>query len=534
MFLAFIGYSGSKKLAHALDKVAAVQLPALHAMSTLDMIHDGVRATIYEGLYIANNLDPEVRKRVIEDLEEFQKNAEEKIEKLEELNLHVETKEKIKSSLPLLKDYFKVAKNSLDLIFVGNKTQTELALADFLKLFKVLEKDLASLGEVIEKDATEVNNDGQNTPQSILFISFCAIFFGLVVSIWVVITLTKKLTSIYQEISSVAKGVNDTGGELATASQQLSKASQEQASSFEETSSSLEEISAMVASSLKSTGQSVDLTTKVSQLVQVGTDSMAELQEAVNQIAAANSRVEALEKLIKEIGEKTELIDEIVFQTRLLSFNASVEAERAGEYGRGFAVVAQEVGNLAQMSGKSAAEISQIVKNSIKEAQEVVTLNRAKVELGVALCKKTYQQLASIETASKEILGSSQVVLRSSEEQNSGIQQINYAIQAASQSTQENTSLAMQVSGNSTRLADEADKLQVVVGNLGEMVFGGNGARPEPANREREDHYSQERPTAVVKSFNFRKSKDSGKNFNVNVQALRAVENSSEDPWEKL
>ena len=73
--------------------------------------------------------------------------------------------------------------------------------------------------------------------------------------------------------------------------------------------------------------------------------------------------------IIQEIEDKTKAIDEIVFQTKLLSFNASVEAERAGEHGRGFSVVAQEVGNLAQLSGKSAAEINEILKRKYKSGE---------------------------------------------------------------------------------------------------------------------------------------------------------------------
>ncbi|MCX7978832.1 MAG: methyl-accepting chemotaxis protein, partial [Bdellovibrionaceae bacterium] len=75
--------------------------------------------------------------------------------------------------------------------------------------------------------------------------------------------------------------------------------------------------------------------------------------------------LEAAMGVIRQVAKKTEVINEIVFQTKLLSFNASVEAARAGEAGKGFAVVAEEVGKLAKMSGDAATEISQIVEKGL-------------------------------------------------------------------------------------------------------------------------------------------------------------------------
>ncbi|EQC49763.1 methyl-accepting chemotaxis protein [Bacteriovorax sp. DB6_IX] len=76
-----------------------------------------------------------------------------------------------------------------------------------------------------------------------------------------------------------------------------------------------------------------------------------------------NKKINEIVSVINEISEKTKVINDIVFQTKLLSFNASVEAARAGEHGKGFAVVAEEVGNLAQMSGKAAEEMVKFLES---------------------------------------------------------------------------------------------------------------------------------------------------------------------------
>lgn len=293
---------------------------------------------------------------------------------------------------------------------------------------------------------------------------------GFIISFILGRGITKNLNQVSDDIvhsnETIAKVVDD----LSSSSSRLATSSQEEASSVQEISSSLEEISGMVSSSLNSSKEAVGLTEKVSQLVTEGSNSMMELQESVAQISQNNTRVENLAKLIEEIGEKTELIDEIVFQTRLLSFNASVEAERAGEHGRGFTVVAQEIGSLAQMSGKSASEISVIVKSTIKDAREVSLANRAKVEQGVILCKKTASQLTSIQAASQEILQGSQNILRAAEEQSAGIEQINQGIQMISQSAQDNASSAEECAHGSKSLTRQSKKLTEIVTTLEKLV----------------------------------------------------------------
>ncbi|NCQ16281.1 chemotaxis protein, partial [Candidatus Falkowbacteria bacterium] len=82
-------------------------------------------------------------------------------------------------------------------------------------------------------------------------------------------------------------------------------------------------------------------------------EKTTELIGSMDRISESNQDIASLVFAIEEIAEKTKIIDDIVFQTKILSFNASVEAERAGEFGRGFSVVAQEVSNLAKMSGRA-------------------------------------------------------------------------------------------------------------------------------------------------------------------------------------
>jgi len=208
---------------------------------------------------------------------------------------------------------------------------------------------------------------------------------------------------------------------------------------------------------------------------------MKDLQSSINNLLVSNKRVEALAKMIEEIGIKTKMIDDIVFQTRLLSFNASVEAERAGEHGRGFAVVAQEVGNLALMSGKSSNEISLILKNSIKEAQDVVKLNNTYVSAGVELCKLTATELSTVQKIAEEILSAEQGFLRALEEQKIGVQQVNQSIGFINENTQQYVVTTKNFSENIRKLIHQGDNLNHSISDLKLMISGFKKEKTEAA-----------------------------------------------------
>jgi methyl-accepting chemotaxis protein len=322
----------------------------------------------------------------------------------------------------------------------------------------------------LQKD--QVTRESSSGLMITLYLALASIVFGCFFSFFTIKSVNTALMGIVTKVIEVTSKLNTTSEELTSSSQQLSTSAQEQASSTEEISSNLEEITGMVGATIKETNQTVKLSQEITKLVDSGTKSMEVLEKSMDEISEANLKVERLVSLIEEIGNKTEIIDEIVFQTRLLSFNASVEAERAGEYGRGFAVVAQEVGNLAQMSGKSATEIGEIVKRSVKEAQEVVALNKNKVGSGVESSKLTSEKLRSIATHVKEIHEAVVEVQKASEEQNTGIKQINTSIQLIGQSTQENASASENLYLGSQVLVDQGKALEKSVEELQVIVYG--------------------------------------------------------------
>lgn len=156
----------------------------------------------------------------------------------------------------------------------------------------------------------------------------------------------------------------------------LSSSSTEQAAALQETVSAIEQINSMVsknsenaAKSKKTAGDSLAIAQQGKRIVDEFLTEVTEVQGSIGRLAESvedgNRELLTIVQMISEIEHKTRVINDIVFQTKLLSFNASVEAARAGDSGKGFAVVAEEVGNLAEMSGRSAKEISELLSSSV-------------------------------------------------------------------------------------------------------------------------------------------------------------------------
>jgi methyl-accepting chemotaxis protein len=208
-------------------------------------------------------------------------------------------------------------------------------------------------------------------------------------------------------------------------------------------------------------------------------------QAIMTQIDYSNSRIAEIIKVIREIENKTKVINAIVFQTKLLSFNASVEAARAGEHGKGFAVVAEEVGNLAQMSGSAAKEISSMLEGSIQKVEGIVNDTKIKVgklvedghkvvEAGAEVARQCGEVLNEIV---KNVTNVSQMALeisKASQEQALGVNEITKAIAQLNTATQQNAATSEAATTVSQELTDQVHSLDSAATLLVETVFGTN------------------------------------------------------------
>jgi methyl-accepting chemotaxis protein len=221
--------------------------------------------------------------------------------------------------------------------------------------------------------------------------------------------------------------------------------------------------------------------------VELMMSSMEEINQSNQDIGVqmdrSNQQMTEIVGLIQEIGTKTKVINDIVFQTKLLSFNASVEAARAGEHGKGFAVVAEEVGNLAEMSGNASKEISEMLSSSIQKVEDIVkdtksrvdalvSAGKTKVESGIGVAKQCHGVLNEIVEHVTSVSTMADEISKASEEQASGIAEINKAVSQLDQTTQQNAATSEQSAHAATELSAQSEALSRSVGELVRTIEG--------------------------------------------------------------
>ncbi|MBF0313414.1 MAG: MCP four helix bundle domain-containing protein [Oligoflexia bacterium] len=361
-----------------------------------------------------------------------------------------------------------------------------------MKYFAIAETSLEELLKIQGKN-TKIAEDSSNTTSNsvywlIFIFSISAIITSIFISISIIRSIVQALATSITSLSDCSTQVGSASQEVSSGSQQVSQASSEQASSIEETSAALEEMNGQINNNLENAKSALELSEKVVGISEEAKAAMEQLQRAMHEILKSNEKIEQLVKVIDNIGEKTEIMDEIVFQTKLLSFNASVEAERAGEHGRGFAVVAQEVGNLAQMSGKAAQEIAQIVKDSIRQAEAVSNENKSKVDEGYKLVEETSRVLQEIGKKAQIVQKAASQVLTASNEQASGIRQINSAVEQLDKAIQENASTSEETASAAEELNSQVDTLKQVVVDLSSLISKGDSIERQAASITKQVH----------------------------------------------
>jgi methyl-accepting chemotaxis protein len=249
----------------------------------------------------------------------------------------------------------------------------------------------------------------------------------------------KQLTGIIEQIREASDAIGTASAEIASGNTDLSQRTEEQASSLEETASSMEELTATVKQNGENARQANRLALGASQVAVKGGTVVGEVVDTMSSIQASSK------KIVEIIG----VIDGIAFQTNILALNAAVEAARAGEQGRGFAVVATEVRHLAQRSAAAAREIKGLIGSSVKT-----------VEDGTRLVGEAGETMQEIVNSVKRVTDIMAEIAAASQEQSSGIEQINQAISQMDQVTQQNAALVEEASAAAESMKDQAGVLQ--------------------------------------------------------------------------
>jgi methyl-accepting chemotaxis protein len=247
-----------------------------------------------------------------------------------------------------------------------------------------------------------------------------------------------SLAGIVAEVRNGTSTIALASSEIASGNLDLSSRTERQAASLEETGAAMVRLTSTVDRNADSARKSNAMVLEASNAAAKGGQVMDAVVDTMGVIA------QSARKIADIIG----VIDAIAFQTNILALNASVEAARAGAEGRGFAVVAAEVRNLAQRSAAAAKEIKQLIEGSVQQVDE-----------GNRLVSKAGETMDEIASSVQRVTGMMGEILSVSQDQGSGIAQVNHAIEQMDQVTQSNAALVEQAAAAAASLQDQAMRL---------------------------------------------------------------------------
>lgn len=458
-------------------------IPAIKGITLADMLHDGMRANILSIIMAYESKNYERIKELSEEEKEFK---EEFISHLNELT-KLKLTDKVHTDLKIVLSDAKLYNEFADKI-VQNFAQRKLRdfdanYSNFNIVFKKLENsisnltnDINSLSDISVKDSNEYS---KNALYFLITTLVVFVISAVFLSRFSIRKLNNILNMIILELNAQANSILQRANSSQKSSKELSDMTMKQAAAIQQTAASMEEMSSMLTQTSKHSSNNLVISEEGQSSAKKGRESISQMLAAMDSIQASNSKLEEISNLIVKIANKTKVINEIVSETRLLSFNASIEAARAGAHGKGFAVVAEEVGKLATMSGAAANEIRELLESSTTEVAQVVSDIRERITTGKNISKVCETAFDNMTEILFKINEGTKIIVSSTSEQETGMKQTTIAMRQIDEVTQRNSAIGVAQATDSQYLALGIKNINEIIANLRALTIGNNSGNNE-------------------------------------------------------
>ena len=469
---------------------------ALAQSQQADMMHDAIRGDVLLSLLGGMNKDAAQLGEAEKGLAEHTAAFDQAMSSLQGVVAQAEVKAAVAATLPLVAKYTASAA-ALHKLAASDAAAAQAAAPEFQKVFGELEKQMATQGELIGKQAKAVNGEAvleaNDSRLQIGVTLLAATVILLLVGLWLARRLTapmnhavgvadqlaqgnlavpiepsgneetlKLLTAmarmqgsfagIVRGVKVNAESVALASAEIAQGNQDLSSRTEQQASSLQETAASMEELGSRVSQNAQSAAQANQLARSASSVAVKGGEVVSQVVDTMKGINESS----------RKISDIIQVIDGIAFQTNILALNAAVEAARAGEQGRGFAVVASEVRSLAGRSAEAAKEIKALINASVE-----------RVAFGTTLVDQAGVTMTEVVNSIKRVTDIMGEISAASSEQSAGVAQVGQAVTLMDQATQQNAALVEQMAAAAGSLNTQAQEL---VQTVAQFKLGGQDA----------------------------------------------------------
>lgn len=275
--------------------------------------------------------------------------------------------------------------------------------------------------------------------------TFCSVMISLIVR-----QMNGALSSMGSQVSDGAQQVARAAVQMGAVSQSLAQGASEQAVSLEQTAVSAEQVNSMVQKNARSSREAAEHTNDANRRLTEANQKLEQMLVSMRDISSSSERIS---KIIR-------VIDEIAFQTNILSLNAAVEAARAGEAGMGFAVVADEVRNLAQRCSQAAKDTSALIEESIQHSKN----GKVRLDEVAAAMHEVTDSAIQVQRLSNEVNAGSEEQARAIEQISRAIAQIQQVTQQTAASAEEGASAGAHMGAEADRLRDAVHRMRAMLG----------------------------------------------------------------------